>query len=271
MLFLLASCDDRKSISTALKHPKKLVVHQLPIKSVEKITEKKPYKKTITIPAGYQLMSLNKIQTNEIGTVDHPTINGGLINENESETAVNYEYEHHETHIIQTHNNKSFEDNWVHSSQIHSVLNKAIHEGKLEYILRKSQHRGLPDAVSILPFVESQYQNNVVSNKGAAGAWQIMPSLASDYHLALNERFDFKKATDVALDYLQQLHKQFGNWELAFAAYNAGPKRVANALQKNPHATTISELALPSETKLYVTKIKMINQSLSNIETGYAS
>ena len=89
-----------------------------------------------------------------------------------------------------------------------------------------------------------------------------MPSTAKDYGLPINERFLFKAETDVALKILQDLHHEFSNWSLAFAAYNAGAQRVKNALQKNPQAATVEELDLPQETKTYVQRMIGLNRKI---------
>jgi len=66
-------------------------------------------------------------------------------------------------------------------------------------------------------------------------------------------------STKAALRFLNDLHRRFDNWELAYAAYNAGGQRVMNAIKKNPKALTIQELDLPAETKEYVVRLKKIN------------
>ena len=73
-------------------------------------------------------------------------------------------------------------------------------------------------------------------------------------------------ATKGALDYLQQLHDQFGSWELALAAYNAGENAVSRAIihnrrQKKP--TDYDHLRLPRETRQYVPKLMAIKNIIS--------
>ena len=130
--------------------------------------------------------------------------------------------------------------------------------------MKKSDEMQLPASVALIPLIESGYQN-VVSPKGAAGVWQLMPAVAHDYGITPAERFQFEPATDTALKLLRQLHQKFGSWELAFAAYNAGATRVETALHQQPKATSIQELNLPIETQQYVKKIMQINNFLMNI------
>jgi membrane-bound lytic murein transglycosylase D len=93
-----------------------------------------------------------------------------------------------------------------------------------------------------------------------------MPGTANDYGLNSKDRFDFNSSTDVAIQLLNDLHQEFGNWALAFAAYNCGSQCVINALKKNPKATDIDELSLPTETKNYVHKIVQLNQLIAGLD-----
>lgn len=159
---------------------------------------------------------------------------------------------------------QSFQDNWATSSKVKQVLMQAAQQGKLAYVLKKSEEMQLPASVALIPLVESHCQN-ITSPKGAAGDWQLMPAVANDYGITSEERFEFKPATNTALKLLQNLHARFGNWELAFAAYNAGSTRVETALKKQPTVSSIQELALPIETKQYVQKIKTANAVLITV------
>jgi soluble lytic murein transglycosylase-like protein len=57
-----------------------------------------------------------------------------------------------------------------------------------------------------------------VSNAGAVGIMQIVPK----WHPHVNP-FDPVASINYAASYLSELHKLFGTWELALAAYNWGP------------------------------------------------
>jgi membrane-bound lytic murein transglycosylase D len=62
------------------------------------------------------------------------------------------------------------------------------------------------------------------------------------------------RATDAALDYLEDLYAEFGDWHLAMAAYNCGEGRVRRQLSKEG-AQSYWNLSLPGETRYYVPKI----------------
>lgn len=118
---------------------------------------------------------------------------------------------------------------------------------------------GLPADLAYLPVIESGYRTTLTSTAGAHGMWQFMPATAREYGLRVDwwvdERADPWKATKAAAHYLSDLHRMFGDWPLALAAYNCGPGRVRRTLKEHG-ATTFWELldlkALPKETRGYV-------------------
>ena len=157
-------------------------------------------------------------------------------------------------------------DSLASDSKLEKVLRQAASEGKLSYVLDQAKKANVPAAVAVVPMVESNYNKKAVSPKGAGGAWQIMPGTANDYGLKADDRFDFNTSTNTAIQILNDLHKQFGNWPLAFAAYNCGSQCVINALKKNPNAKDINELSLPKETKEYVQKIVQLDQLIAGLD-----
>lgn len=96
--------------------------------------------------------------------------------------------------------------------------------------------RGLPPSLRYLPIIEASYYPLAVSPAGAAGLWQFMPATARWLGLGItpliDQRFDPYAATPAALDFLAGLHRQFGSWFLALAAYNGGPGRVERAIRE---------------------------------------
>jgi len=94
------------------------------------------------------------------------------------------------------------------------------------------------------------------------GIWQFMPATGKDFKLTQNvfrdERRDVLQSTNAALDYLQRLHRQFGDWQLALAAYNWGEGNVAKAIKRNQATglpTDYLSLRMPKETRDYVPKL----------------
>ena len=130
---------------------------------------------------------------------------------------------------------------------------------------------GIPSEVAALVLVESAGSVTALSPKGARGIWQFMPDTARRYGLTVtaehDERLDVQKATHAAARYLRDLYRQFGNWPLAFAAYNAGEKLVEKATLtagSSDFAFLSSRRLLPAETRGYVPAVL----AASNLLTG---
>lgn len=104
------------------------------------------------------------------------------------------------------------------------------------------QANKMPNDLLALPLAESGYQALPENSVHSAGIWQIIPSTARHYGLTVNakqdERFNLTKATQAALAYLQKLHAEFKDWNLAIMAYNQGEDEIhqliAQTGQSNP-------------------------------------
>lgn len=186
--------------------------------------------------------------TNLIGTLLQPTIDGGQINKARAPRGA------------KTPRIDGFDDSWAISPALENALNRAISSGKFKTVLSAIQVKKMPSSLAFIPLVESGYQSNAISPKGAAGPWQLMPAVANDYGISSQARHEWTSSTEVALQLLSDLHHRFGNWELALAAYNAGSTRVLNALHQQPHQQQLEKLPLPLETKRYVATIKALSQ-----------
>jgi soluble lytic murein transglycosylase-like protein len=79
-----------------------------------------------------------------------------------------------------------------------------------------------------LIYQESRWDPQAVSPVGAAGLTQLMPQTAlSECGLLPEARFDPYKNLDCGAYYLAKQLRRFKSVDLALAAYNAGPERVA--------------------------------------------
>jgi membrane-bound lytic murein transglycosylase D len=135
----------------------------------------------------------------------------------------------------------------------------------LFHILEEVEKRGMPAELALLPFVESAFVTHAVSTAKATGMWQFMPATGRDFDLKQNifrdDRRDVLASTRAALDYLGRLHKQFGDWHLALAAYNWGQGNVQKAIARNQKAglpTDYASLKMPDETRYYVPKLQAV-------------
>jgi len=133
----------------------------------------------------------------------------------------------------------------------------------LYYIVDEVERRGMPMEIALLPAIESAYKPQAYSRARAAGLWQFIPSTGRIYGLEMNwwydGRNDVMASTSAALDYLEKLHGQFNDWQLALAAYNCGEGKVERLLAENRRKglpTDFSSLKkLPRETRNYVPKL----------------
>jgi membrane-bound lytic murein transglycosylase D len=133
-------------------------------------------------------------------------------------------------------------DYWVAAfSKVHDYHKKiaAGLERKPKYepmIRKKLRKRGMPLNLIYLAFEESAFDTSAASRQKAIGIWQLTPATARLYGLKVSKKKDerkiVEKETDAALDFLQHLHKRFGSWYLAAAAYDSGENRVARIMKK---------------------------------------
>lgn len=129
----------------------------------------------------------------------------------------------------------------------------------MSFITAELEKAGLPVELAYLAMIESGFDPVAYSPSHASGLWQFIPSTGRNFGLRVDswadERRDPEKSTKAAASYLKALYKQFGDWHLAIAAYNAGEGAVARGL-KRYGAKSFWELAshgyLRLETKRYV-------------------
>ncbi len=120
----------------------------------------------------------------------------------------------------------------------------------------------MPKDTVYLAMIESGFSPEAYSWARAAGPWQFIASTGKLFGLKQNfwvdERRDPSKATAAAASYLQRLHRDLGNWYLAWAAYNAGGGKLGRMVAKRG-TTDFWQLSdgkgLAKETKHYVPKL----------------
>lgn len=139
------------------------------------------------------------------------------------------------------------------------------------FIEAKLAEAGMPDDLKYLAVAESDLQAHVRSPAGAMGTWQFMARTARHHGLKkdhkMDERRNFERSTAAALSYLDALHKQFGSWTLAMAAYNCGENRVDREIREQ-RVGDYYRLNLPLETERYIFRIAAIKVILQNPQ-GY--
>jgi len=144
----------------------------------------------------------------------------------------------------------------------------------LYFVLEEVKKRDMPTELALLPFVESGFNVRRAKGLNPAGLWGLMPIAAKHLNLAQtpfkDERRDIVRATQGALDLMQELHTKFGDWHLALAAYNWGPANVSKAIANNKRRklpTNYLSLNMPNETMVFVPKLLALRQIIENPAT----
>lgn len=106
-----------------------------------------------------------------------------------------------------------------------------------------AQRNGVPPDIFLsLVGAESSFDPNAQSGAGAQGLAQLMPGTAAELGV---DPADSLQNLDGGARYLAQQYARFGDWNLALAAYNAGPGAVEKYGGVPPY----------QETQNYVAKI----------------
>jgi len=120
-----------------------------------------------------------------------------------------------------------------------------------------ARHNVDPNLVRAVVKVESNFNPNAVSRKGAMGLMQLMPSTARQ--LKVKNPFDPEQNVDAGVRHLKQLLDSYGgNVNLTLAAYNAGAGAVARSAGV-PHY---------AETQNYVRRITNLYYGGSDFDSG---
>lgn len=118
--------------------------------------------------------------------------------------------------------------------------------------------QNVPLEIKYLAIVESALNPRAVSRVGATGLWQFMYQTGKQYNLGIDsyvdERIDPLKSSEAAAQYMSNMYKIFGDWDLVLASYNSGPGNVAKAIRRSGGKQNYWNIRkyLPNETAGYV-------------------
>jgi soluble lytic murein transglycosylase-like protein len=113
-------------------------------------------------------------------------------------------------------------------AELNDLVEEAAHNYNLD-----------PALVHSIIKVESNYNQYAVSNKGAQGLMQLVPSTAKQ--LGVKNSFDARQNIDAGVRYYKYLKSIYGDDRLALAAYNAGEGAVAKYnFQVPPYPETVN-------------------------------
>ncbi|RAR72864.1 LysM peptidoglycan-binding domain-containing protein [Flavobacterium aciduliphilum] len=116
----------------------------------------------------------------------------------------------------------------------------------------------IPLEIKYLAVVESALNPRAVSRVGATGLWQFMYQTGKQYGLDIDSYVDDRseplKASQAASQYMNNMYKIFGDWDLVLAAYNSGPGNVAKAIRRSGGQQNYWNIRknLPKETQGYL-------------------
>jgi membrane-bound lytic murein transglycosylase D len=118
--------------------------------------------------------------------------------------------------------------------------------------------QNIPLEIKYLAVVESALNPRAVSRVGATGLWQFMYQTGKQYNLNINtyvdDRNDPLKSSNAATQYMTNMYKIFGDWDLVLASYNSGPGNVAKAIRRSGGQQNYWNIRkyLPKETQGYL-------------------
>ena len=101
-------------------------------------------------------------------------------------------------------------------------------------IIEELKKQQLPEELSFLPAILSDFNPYSVNTIGGEGYWHLYYPQALKQGLKINEyvdeRRDFNKSTQAAIGYLKLLYNEYQDWELTLAAYICGPTTINNIM-----------------------------------------
>ena len=235
-----------------------------------------------------QLLTIFIIVISAVGCQQTPTTIKGISNEISKNTSYDL-VENKDSYVniweyLQV-NNKIKQSDYL-DEQILSYMNNHLRDiDKFEeylndsyyflyFVIKELEKNNLPIELSILPYIESNYDPFSISPSGAVGMWQFMPRTGRLYELNKSwwseDRHDPFKSTEAAIGYLKYLYQRFdGDIYLSIAAYNAGPSLVDKRINQNKRKgedIDFWSLNLPTQTKNYVPKYIALRELILNPE-----
>jgi len=143
---------------------------------------------------------------------------------------------------------------YFHSQTIRLIKLANRYFPEIEPVLKKNL---IPDDFKYLALAESGL-TQAVSPAKAVGFWQLMKGTAQEYGLEVNdevdERYHVAKSTHVACQYLIDSYREYGNWTMTAASYNAGRSGMERQIERQKK-DNYYDLLLNEETARYLYRV----------------
>ncbi|HQV65238.1 MAG: lytic transglycosylase domain-containing protein [Saprospiraceae bacterium] len=147
-----------------------------------------------------------------------------------------------------------------------TLLHLKLANKYLPVVERILAENGIPDDFKYLAIAESGLRN-VTSSASAKGYWQFMKPAATEMGLEISEdvdeRLHIEKSSKAACNYINQLHRRFGNWTNVAGAYNVGPTAFARTLEEQKESNYY-DVNINDETSRYLFRIIAIKEIVKN-------
>jgi membrane-bound lytic murein transglycosylase D len=117
---------------------------------------------------------------------------------------------------------------------------------------------GIPEEIKYIPVIESGLSPTACSPSMAVGLWQFKEATGQYYGLKIGTNADDRQnpelSTIAACRFLNDLYREFKDWDLALLAYNAGPVAVRHAIQIAGRDASLHDIIayLPEPAKKYL-------------------
>ena len=147
------------------------------------------------------------------------------------------------------------EDDFEWSTSPEAHINTAVSKASKKYNVPASIIKDTID-------VESSGNPNAVSPTGPQGLMQVSKAAAKDVGADPTTRFNIDENVDMGTAYYKQLYDEFGNDDLAHAAYYAGPTAIRAAVKTGNWAS------IPNEAAAYVQKFRDLTAARPGLNEG---
>jgi len=153
---------------------------------------------------------------------------------------------------------------YMHSTTLLLIKRANLYFPLIEPVLKANN---VPIDFRYLAVIESHLNPRAVSPANAVGIWQFLADTARELGLEVtdqvDERLHLEKSTAAAARFLRRSYEIYGDWMTAAASYNAGRRRISEALRAQGQ-DNIFDIFVNDETSRYVFRLLAVKEVMSN-------